>query len=37
MEVRWVPLEEALAAVQASEIQSPTAVIAILGYSNRKK
>ena len=37
MEVRWVPLSEALAAVQASEIQSPTAVIAILGYSNRRK
>ena len=37
MEVRWVPFDEALAAVQASEIQSPTAVIAILGYSNRKK
>jgi hypothetical protein len=37
MEVRWVQFAEALSAVQASEIQSPTAVIAILGYSNRKK
>ena len=37
MEVRWVPFSEALEAVLASEIQSPTAVIAILGYHSRRK
>lgn len=37
MEVRWVPFSEALDAVLASEIQSPTAVIAILGYFSRRK
>ena len=37
MEVRWVPFSEALDAVLASEIQSPTAVIAILGYNSRRK
>ncbi len=37
MEVRWVPFAEALEAVLASEIQSPTAVIAILGYFSRRK
>lgn len=37
MEVRWVPFNEALEAVLASEIQSPTAVIAILGYNSRRK
>ncbi len=37
MEVRWIPFEEALKSVLASEIQSPTAVIAILGYANRTR
>ncbi len=37
MEVRWVPFEEAHESVLASEIQSPTAVIAILGYFSRRK
>jgi ADP-ribose pyrophosphatase len=37
MEVRWVPFQEALESVNASEIQSPTAVIAILGYASRTR
>ncbi len=37
MEVRWVPFDEALASVVASEIQSPTAVIAMLALANRRK
>jgi ADP-ribose pyrophosphatase len=36
MEVRWVPFSEALASVQASEIQSPTAVIGILALAARR-
>ena len=37
MEVRWVPFQEALESVTKSEIQSPIAVIAILGLANRLK
>jgi ADP-ribose pyrophosphatase len=35
LEVRWVPVSEALGSVQRSEIKSPSAVVGIMALANR--